>query len=116
MKPLRTFIFFVTVALLLFLLALVFPGEGVFVSPIIHLKFMNPSDLSLSAQDRDEVVRELYAASSVSEDPEEDFELPSLESPIKEVPVEDLAVQLTEHKRNTWQGFAPGRNTRAPCC
>lgn len=93
MKPLRTFIFFMTVALLLFLLALVFPGEGVFVSPTIHLKFMNPSDLSRSAQDRDEVVRELYAASSVSEDPEEGFELPGLESPIKEVPIEDLAVR-----------------------
>ncbi len=92
MKPLRTFIFFVTVALLLFLLALIFPHEGISVGSSVHFKFMNLSDLSHSRLDRDEVVKELLTASTVSEDPEADFELPVIESPIKEEPVEKLAV------------------------
>jgi len=76
MKPVRTFIFFVTVALWLLLLALIFPREGISVSPSIQLKFLNLSDLSRETKDRDRVVKNLVAASSVSEDPEADFVLP----------------------------------------
>lgn len=75
MKPLRTFIFFIAVAGLLFLLALVFPGEGITVNPSVHLKFMKLSELNQSIQDRDELVQELLSASSVSEDPEADFDM-----------------------------------------
>jgi len=76
MKPVRTFIFFVTVALWLLLLALIFPREVISVSPSIQLKFLNLSDLSRETKDRDRVVKNLVAASSVSEDPEADFVLP----------------------------------------
>ena len=54
---------------------------------------MKPSDLSRSAQYRDELVKELLSESSVSEDPEADFELPEIASPIKEAPLEDLTVK-----------------------
>ncbi|MFO7670917.1 MAG: hypothetical protein R6W31_14775 [Bacteroidales bacterium] len=84
MKPLRTFIFFVSAALLLLLLAIVFPREGISVNPDIHLKFMNLSDLSQSVQDKDELVYELVTASTVTEDPEEGFELPLVELPEEE--------------------------------
>lgn len=85
MKPLRTFIFIATVALLLFLLALIFPGDGISVKPDIHFKFMNIADLSRDEQDRDEVVKELWDASSVTEDPEAGFELPTEEAPGEKV-------------------------------
>lgn len=70
MKPLRIFIFFASTALCLFLLSLVIPGEGISLSPSVHLKFMKLSDLRRSPQNSDEVVKQLMAASSVSEDPE----------------------------------------------
>ncbi len=46
MKPLRIFIFFAAVALLLFLLALIIPRQGISITPDLQLKFMNLSDLS----------------------------------------------------------------------
>ena len=93
MKPLRIFIFFVSVALLLFLLAVLFPGQGITLNPSVHFKFMNLSDLSRSDQDRDDLVKELWSASTVTEDPEAEFELPGPESPIVEAPIEDLIVK-----------------------
>ena len=93
MKPLRTFIFFVAVALLLFLLAVLFPGQGITLSPSVHFKFMNLSDLSRSDQDRDDLVKELWSNSTVTEDPEAEFDLPGRESPIVEAPIEDLTVK-----------------------
>lgn len=75
MKPLRIFIFFATAALWLFLLALIFPREGISLGSSIQLKFMNLSDLSPGEEDRDEVVKQLVDASSVTEDPEAGFEL-----------------------------------------
>ncbi|MCP4311118.1 MAG: hypothetical protein GY790_07650 [Bacteroidetes bacterium] len=74
MKPLRIFIFFATAAFCLFLLALIFPREGISVTPSIRLKYMNLSDLSREKQDSDEVVKKLVAASTVSEDPEDGSE------------------------------------------
>lgn len=75
MKPRRTFIFIIAVASLLLLLALIFPGEGITVSDTIHLKFMKLSELRHSGQESDEMVEELWTASSVSEDPEAEFNL-----------------------------------------
>jgi len=87
MKPRRTFIFFASTAALLFLLALIFPSEGINVSPSIHLKFMNLADVSSTRADKDEEVLRLLAASSVSSDPEADFE----PAPVEPAPVEPPA-------------------------
>ena len=72
MKPLRTFIFFTAVALLLFLLALIFPRQGISVASGLHIKFMNISDLSdRDTVDRSILVEQIVAASTVTEDPED---------------------------------------------
>ncbi|MCK4989874.1 MAG: hypothetical protein KAS29_05285, partial [Bacteroidales bacterium] len=71
MKPLRIFIFCAVVTLLLFLLALIIPRQGIFITPGLHLKFMDLSDLSVKdTVDRDQMVEQLVAASNVTEDPE----------------------------------------------
>ena len=71
MKPLRIFIFFLTVTLLLLCLALIFPKEGIRISPGIRLQFASLSDLnnadSLSVSQH---VDSLLALSTVTEDPE----------------------------------------------
>jgi len=86
MKPLRIFIFFATTALWLFLLALIFPREGISVSPSIRLKFMNLSDLSFGEDppehEKKDVVKQLVAASSVTEDPEANFTMPMEAGPV----------------------------------
>lgn len=93
MKPLRIFIFFATAALWLFLLALIFPREGISVSPSIRLKFMNLSDLSLGEDSGDagkeNVVKQLVAASTVTEDPEADFTLSVATNPLLQYAVRD---------------------------
>jgi lysophospholipase L1-like esterase len=75
MKPWRIFIFFTAVALLLLILALLFPGQGVTISRNIHLQFMKPADLQTlsDAADKAGNVEKLLAASTVTEDPEEDY-------------------------------------------
>ncbi len=79
MKPLRIFIFFMAVALLLFLLALIFPRQGITITPGVHLKFMDLTDISVrDTADRDRVVEQIVAASNVTEDPEEGFQPDSL--------------------------------------
>ncbi|MFH0757143.1 MAG: hypothetical protein V2B15_07650 [Bacteroidota bacterium] len=79
MKPLRIFIFFTAVTLLLFLLALVFPRQGITITPGVHFKFMNLADISArDTADRDQVVEQMVAASTVTEDPEEGFQPDSL--------------------------------------
>lgn len=71
MKPLRIFIFFATVAMWLVLLALIIPRQGISVTRGLHLKFMNLSDLKVKdTLDRDRLVKQLVAASSVTDDPE----------------------------------------------
>ena len=76
MKPLRIFIFLATVALYLVLLALIFPRQGISVSPGIRLKFMDLSDLRRSEVSKEKVVEQLLATATVSEDPEAEFQLP----------------------------------------
>ena len=82
MKPLRIFIFFAAVALLLFLLALFIPRQGISITPDLQLRFMSLSDLSATdTVDRDLRVEQLVAASSVTEDPEAGFQLPASDHP-----------------------------------
>jgi len=76
MKPFRIFIFLVTVALYLVLLALIFPRQGISITSDIHLKFLDLRELGKSGSDKEEVVERLLATASVSEDPEADFDLP----------------------------------------
>ncbi len=86
----RTFIFFAALTLLLFLLALIFPRQGISISPGIHLKFMNLADLSASdTLDMDQVVEQMVAASTVTEDPEEGFYPDGLQ-----VPTSDTVIQV----------------------
>jgi lysophospholipase L1-like esterase len=82
MKPLRIFIFFLAVALLLFLLALVFPRQGIPLTPGLHLKFATLSEFSArDSAGRNTVVDRLVAASTVTEDPESDFPGPGNHTP-----------------------------------
>lgn len=86
----RTFIFFAALTILLFLLALIFPRQGISISPGIHLKFMNLADLSASdTLDMDQVVEQIVAASTVTEDPEEGFYPDGLQ-----VPTSDTVIQV----------------------
>jgi lysophospholipase L1-like esterase len=76
MKPLRIFIFLASVALLLLLIALTMPPQGIRFTAGIHLKFMDPSELfpkDAPEAERERDVESLIAASSVTEDPESDF-------------------------------------------
>ncbi len=74
MKPFRIFIFLATVAVWLFFLALIMPRQGISITPGIHLRFMDSSELfERDTVKREEVVEKLVAASSVTEDPEEGF-------------------------------------------
>jgi hypothetical protein len=74
MKPLRIFIFFAAVALLLLLLALIIPREGISITSGIHLKFMHLSELTAEdTLERDRNVERLVAAATVTGDPESEF-------------------------------------------
>jgi lysophospholipase L1-like esterase len=76
MKPIRIFIFLTAVALLLFLLSLVFPSEGISLTPDIQLQFLKISDLKENdSLNQDLAVEQLLAASSVTDDPEAEFTL-----------------------------------------
>jgi len=75
MKPLRIFIFFLAVLLLLLLVSLLFPKQGIGIGGDLRLSFMSPSELvhedsSSTAAD----VELLLAASTVTDDPESDPE------------------------------------------
>ncbi|MDF1575050.1 MAG: hypothetical protein P1P86_07665 [Bacteroidales bacterium] len=73
MKPLRIFLFFVAVLLMLLLLALLFPEQGIGVGSNFRLSFATLSDLSRKDTARTPVELEaLLAGSSLSEDPESD--------------------------------------------
>jgi hypothetical protein len=74
MKPLRIFIFFAAVALLLLLLSLIMPREGISITSGIQLKFMHLSELQTKdTLEKDRAVERLVAASTVTEDPEAEF-------------------------------------------
>lgn len=63
------------VALLLFLLALAFPRQGISLSPNVHLKFISLSDWGSKDPVQDPArVEALLALADVSEDPEADFQ------------------------------------------
>jgi len=75
MKPFRTFIFFTAVLLLLFIVALLIPEQGVGITGDLRLSF-----LSVSGQFREDSLisenkaEQLMAASTVTDDPEADPE------------------------------------------
>ena len=73
MKPFRTFIFFAAVLLLISLLALLVPEQGIGIASDLRLSFLSFSDLSrtdsLSSGDK---VDRLLSSSQVSDDPESD--------------------------------------------
>lgn len=74
MKPLRTFIFFTAVALMLIILALAMPRQGIPVTSGMTLKFASLDELRQEdPSHRSEAVEMLVAASLVTEDPESDF-------------------------------------------
>ena len=71
MKPLRIFIFFLAVLLLLLLVSLLFPKQGIGISGDLRLSFMSFSELiheDSSSTTAD--VELLLAASTVTDDPE----------------------------------------------
>lgn len=73
MKPIRTFIFFAAVALLISLVALVVPDEGIGIGGDLRLSFLSFSDLST----RDSIaavekVEQLLAGTLITDDPESD--------------------------------------------
>jgi len=73
MKPFRTFIFFAAVLLLISLLALLVPEQGIGIGGDLRLSFLSFSDLtradSLSPGER---VDRLLSSSSITDDPESD--------------------------------------------
>jgi len=75
MKPWRIFTFFAAVALALFLLSIVFPGEGIPLTGDLRLRFMEISDLKKDspAENKQREVEVLVAASTVTDDPEAGF-------------------------------------------
>lgn len=73
MKPIRIFIFFSAVLVLLTLVSYLFPNEGIPIGGDLRLHFMSFSDLT----HRDSIshgaeIKKLLAASTVTEDPESD--------------------------------------------
>jgi len=73
MKPFRTFIFFLATLLLLFLVALLFPQQGIGIGGDLRLSFMSLSDLNRNDSTSPGVkVEELLAKSMVTDDPESD--------------------------------------------
>ncbi|MEA3462405.1 MAG: hypothetical protein U9R49_11030 [Bacteroidota bacterium] len=75
MKPFRIFIFFLAVLLLLFLVSLLFPQQGIGVGGDLRLTFMSLSDLIQEDTMVSQVdVEELLAGSMVTDDPESEPE------------------------------------------
>ena len=73
MKPFRTFIFFLATLVLLFLVALLFPEQGIGIGGDLRLSFMSLSDLNRHDSTGTAVrVEELLAKSMVTDDPESD--------------------------------------------
>ena len=71
MKPFRIFIFFVAVLLLLFLVSLLFPKQGIGIGGDLRLNFMSLSDLKREDSIDSAIdVELLLAGSMVSDDPE----------------------------------------------
>jgi hypothetical protein len=88
MKPFRIFIFFSAVLVILLLVSLLFPTEGMVIGSDLRLHFISLSDLSRrdSLSSAAEVER-LLAASTVTEDPEAE---PELEPPSEPDPFPDM--------------------------
>lgn len=73
MKPFRTFIFFAAVLLLISLVALVVPEQGIGIGGDLRLSFLSFSDLSPSdSLAPGEKVERLLAGSRITDDPESD--------------------------------------------
>lgn len=73
MKPFRTFIFFAAVLLLISLLALLVPEQGIGLGGDLRLSFLSFSDLGSSDSiTAGEKVENLLASSSITDDPESD--------------------------------------------
>jgi len=73
MKPFRTFIFFLAVLLLLFLVTILFPQQGIGIGGDIRLSFISLSDLNRNDSTTNAVnVEELLSKSMVTDDPESD--------------------------------------------
>jgi len=73
MKPFRTFIFFAAVLLLISLVALLIPEEGIEIGGHQRLSFISLSDLvSNDTLAREGVVEQLVAGSQLNDDPESD--------------------------------------------
>jgi len=73
MKPVRTFIFFAAVLLLISLLALVIPEQGIGIGGDLRLSFLSFSDLSGNDSiSPGEKVEQLLAGSDITDDPESD--------------------------------------------
>jgi lysophospholipase L1-like esterase len=73
MKPFRTFIFFAAVLLLISLVALVVPEQGIGIGGDLRLSFLSFSDLSRhDSLSQGEKVERLLSGSSITDDPESD--------------------------------------------
>lgn len=73
MKPIRIFIFFTTVLLLIAILALLMPEQGIGISGDYRLHFINLYEISREdTLDKAENVKQLLAESFVTDDPEVD--------------------------------------------
>ena len=73
MKPIRIFIFFAVVLLLVSILALLIPEQGIGITGDFRLSFMSLHDpFKVDTLERKENVERLLAESMVTEDPEAD--------------------------------------------
>ncbi len=93
MKPLRIFIFFLAVLLLLLLLSFLFPKQGISIGGDLRLSFMSPDELihedsATTSSD----VELLLAASSVTDDPESDPGVDLFPGTVEEAEVSKLRV------------------------
>lgn len=73
MKPIRIFIFFSAVLVLLLLVSLLFPREGIDLGSDLRLYFISLSDLlQEDSSSHSEQIEQLLASSTVTDDPESD--------------------------------------------
>ena len=73
MKPIRTFIFFAAVLLLLYIVALLLPEQGIGISGDYRVNFVNLDDIFREdTLGKAEKVKQLLAESYVTDDPETD--------------------------------------------
>lgn len=116
MKPFRIFIFFLAVLILLLLMALLFPEQGIRLGGNLRLSFLSLSDLNRADSTQASVdIERLLSGSSVSEDPEADPEADLLQEIGSESEIlfpQVIPANVDSLKQSVQHiSFAPGQST-----